>query len=43
MATELNADYFRDGVGYLKVEEQKRSEPTLFDFVDDTEKERSVS
>ena len=34
MATELNADYFRDGVGYLKQEEIKQSAPTLFDFVD---------
>lgn len=31
---ELNADYFRDGVGYLKQEEIKQSAPTLFDFVD---------
>ena len=31
---ELNADYFRDGVGYLKVEEAKRSAPTLFDFLE---------
>ncbi|BEU87441.1 hypothetical protein TAMA11512_21550 [Selenomonas sp. TAMA-11512] len=43
MATELNPDYFRDGVGYLKVEEQKRSAPTLFDFIEDEGKERSVS
>lgn len=35
MATELNADYFRDGVGYLKAEEVKQSAPTLFDFLDD--------
>ena len=35
MATELNADYFRDGVGYLKAEEIKQSAPTLFDFLDD--------
>ncbi|WP_313991548.1 DNA methyltransferase [uncultured Selenomonas sp.] len=35
MATELNADYFRDGVGYLKAEEQKISAPTLFDFLED--------
>ena len=34
MAAELNADYFRDGVGYLKVEEAKRSAPTLFDFLE---------
>jgi DNA modification methylase len=43
MATELNADYFRDGVGYLKVEEAKRSAPTLFDFIEDgnTEEEEA--
>ena len=35
MATELKADYFRDGVGYLKAEEVKQSAPTLFDFIDD--------
>ena len=35
MATELNADYFRDGIGYLKAEEVKQSAPTLFDFLDD--------
>ena len=33
IATELNCDYFRDGVGYLKLEESKLNEPTLFDFV----------
>lgn len=32
IATELNCDYFRDGVGYLKLEESKLNEPTLFDF-----------
>ena len=35
MATELNSDYFRDGVGYLKAEETKKGEPFLFDFLDD--------
>lgn len=35
MATELNSDYFRDGVGYLKAEERKKEEPSLFDFLDD--------
>ena len=35
MATELNSDYFRDGVGYLKAEEMKKEEPSLFDFLDD--------
>lgn len=32
IATELNSDYFRDGVGYLKLEESKMNEPTLFDL-----------
>lgn len=31
---ELNPDYFRDGLGYLKTEEAKKTEPTLFDFLD---------
>lgn len=35
LATELNSDYFRDGIGYLKVEEIKKGEPSLFDFLDD--------
>ena len=30
---ELNPDYFRDGVGYLKEAEQEREMPTLFDFI----------
>lgn len=34
MGIELNADYFRDGVGYLKEEESKHAEVSLFDFVD---------
>ena len=43
MATELNVDYFRDGVGYLKAEERKISAPTLFDFIGDGDMEREVS
>lgn len=31
---ELNADYFRDGVGYLQSAEDEISAPTLFDFVE---------
>lgn len=31
---ELNADYFRDGVGYLQSAEQEIEEPTLFDFIE---------
>lgn len=30
---ELNPDYFRDGVGYLKEVEAERETPTLFDFM----------
>jgi len=36
MATELNADYFRDGVGYLREEEMRGTEPSLFDFIEKT-------
>jgi len=31
---ELNADYFRDGVGYLKLAEEEANMPTLFDFIE---------
>ncbi len=31
---ELNADYFRDGVGYCKAAESEIDMPTLFDFVE---------
>lgn len=31
---ELNPDYFRDGVGYCKAEEDKIDLPTLFDFME---------
>ena len=31
---ELNTDYFRDGVGYCKAQEDKIDAPTLFDFMD---------
>ncbi|MDD3338453.1 MAG: DNA methyltransferase [Lachnospiraceae bacterium] len=30
---ELNADYFRDGVGYLQSAEDEINTPTLFDFI----------
>lgn len=30
---ELNPDYFRDAVGYLKAEEEKQEAPTLFDLL----------
>ena len=32
---ELNADYFRDGLGYLEAADNERGMPTLFDFLDD--------
>ena len=34
---ELNADYFRDGIGYLKAAEQAINMPTLFDFMEGEE------
>lgn len=40
---ELNTDYFRDAIGYLKAAEQSVNMPTLFDFVDGQgEAEKSV-
>ena len=30
---ELNPDYFRDGVGYLKEMEAEKATPTLFEFI----------
>ena len=35
---ELNPDYFRDGVGYLQEAENEIDAPTLFDFIDMSEK-----
>lgn len=32
---ELNPDYFRDGVGYLKEIEEEKETPTLFDFIEE--------
>lgn len=34
-ANELNADYFRDGLGYLKMADAERDVPTLFDLLGD--------
>ncbi len=34
MGIELNADYFRDGVGYLQEAENELEVPTLFDFIE---------
>ena len=35
-ASELNPDYFRDGVGYLQAEENKDNQITMFDIIDAT-------
>lgn len=35
IATELNCDYFRDGVGYCQAAEDELDQPTLFDFIDE--------
>ncbi len=34
LMTELNADYFRDAVGYLEAEEEEVDMPSLFDLVE---------
>lgn len=34
LGTELNPDYFRDGVGYLQEVDAQRDVPTLFDLMD---------
>ena len=34
IGVELNADYFRDGVGYLQCADNEQGMPTLFDFID---------
>lgn len=39
MATELNPDYFRDGVGYCKAAEEDLDQPTLFDYIADESSE----
>jgi DNA modification methylase len=35
---ELNNDYFRDSLGYLKNQDEKIEQPTLFDFEESEEK-----
>lgn len=30
---ELNADYYRDGLGYMEAAEREIDQPTLFDFM----------
>ena len=37
MATELNPDYFRDGLGYLRQADAERDIPTLFDYLTESE------
>ena len=32
---ELNADYFRDGLGYLQEADAQQDAPTLFDLVEE--------
>ncbi|MBQ7844782.1 MAG: DNA methylase N-4 [Clostridia bacterium] len=39
IGTELNPDYFRDGVGYLQEVDAQRDVPTLFDLIDGNRKE----
>lgn len=34
LSTELNYDYWRDGLTYLREAEQEKTSPTLFDFMD---------
>lgn len=36
---ELNADYFRDGIGYLKSAEMQYDTPTLFDYIEESEEQ----
>lgn len=38
--TELNPDYFRDGVGYLEAAETAMTMPTLFDFIKEEQHEK---
>lgn len=37
IGTELSADYFRDGLGYLKTAEAEQEMPTLFDLLEEAE------
>lgn len=41
LGTELNAGYFRDGVGYLESAEAERDAPTLFDFIEQNDTTRA--
>lgn len=35
VGVELNLDYFRDGVGYMRAAEAQVAAPTLFDLLDE--------
>ena len=35
VGVELNLDYFRDGVGYMRTAEAQVAAPTLFDLLDE--------
>lgn len=35
---ELNTDYFRDGIGYLKEVERDKETQTLFDFMEEVKR-----
>lgn len=41
LGTELNAGYFRDGVGYLESAEAEQDAPTLFDFIEQNDTTRA--
>ena len=40
---ELNADYFRDGLGYLQEAEDARDVPTMFDLIEGQNRESACS
>lgn len=42
-ANELNEDYFRDGLGYLKMADAQRDVPTLLDYLEEVEQEEPKS
>lgn len=42
IGTELNYDYFRDGVGYLQLAESKIEAPTLFDFLGEEQENEAI-
>lgn len=39
---ELSPDSFRDGVGYLKSADAMIEQPTLFDFIEEQEKQQGA-